>query len=204
MRHFAPALLLVTPFAAHAGLMEINNEEPPVELEIQVWGTVDASCSCDGRHPFAQTFSVISLYAPPDSDASTARGDYTWDPAHNGTKARDFVTRALNVGLSGDYVRIVDGVPGSEWDVFTAVDVDYRPQYGHTTFDGLTVSAPFDFIHGDGLTQSFDFSPQEVGGTAHLISDVVYHGASKVRDGLRTVSSRVIDRIRVVPRVCRI
>jgi hypothetical protein len=199
-------MTLTASLSAHAG------EETKTILNVEYWGTVTSSYDGSGpaTHKVGDSLHglirVDTSLAPPDRATSAAdEGNYIWNnfcdricpPRVDAPSG--FVTSDLSKirGTSDDFVSVFDlfSMSGGYADTFTLMDREQSP--GQILELQLGILAPVDFIRGDGLIQSFDIRPADVG--------------AKVADGrfaeFFNAFSRtfdfVVDRLRVSPKVCR-
>jgi len=210
-RTFAWAAL-AAPWAAYAA----PSSEAVDVIDIEYWGTVTEAIRTPERSIGDFIYGRMRIDTRvPVSDGEWFlphwAGEYDVYPGCSRTCPRPSSERSGFVTSPGitdrgggvfDRVWVIDSdvdpSAGFPSDTFVVRDWEQSNQGPPYDFDSLSieVSSPVNFIMGNSLVQSFDLELEESGGTATGESQ-------SVRNGLGSLFSFVIDRIRATPRVCR-
>ena len=215
---FAAAAMLSAPWVAHAAPATEaagSTTKTGVVIDLEYWGTVTEVTQGPGAvgdavHGVVRIDTRVaprdfSFYFPDWAGEYDVNQECQRNCPPERTEPSGFVTSPGIKDLGGpvyDRVRVIDSdldLTG-EWDrdEYSVRDYEIRPRAQGAGSQQLEIGVQslLDFITGDGLVQSFDLRPAESGGAAGGQSETFL-------DGVASVFSFAIERIRATPHVCR-
>jgi hypothetical protein len=210
---FAAGALIALPLAAEAGPIDTATAEPHVVVQVQYWGSVYGVDGQRTGEKVSGTAWIRTWLAPPDSGASDQYGRYLYGVGCSGSDCApgafgpsgfvtdDHATLARS-DRSEDHVFVLDRDPytRAHWDRLLLSNTETQP--GATPADStrwdlsLEVGSPLDFVHGDGLAQTFDLRVENAG------HDSGHGGYYRMARGATQLVSFFVDRLKVTPKVC--